>query len=268
MSIGTIIIIILALIIGYFIGKWLTSRGKWGEQKAKLELQFNKQVSELKDNFVDKEKEYLGRINEIKLQHQKAVANLDEQYKGLIKGFRQDAVSRSRSTLLGKLWEHVAPFLPKFRYNPADMKFIGSPIDYIVFDGMGDKKIDKVVFLEIKSANSTLNAQEKRLKEAINKKKVKWEEFRIEDVTNLKFEDGKSFDKDIQIQLDKIKDNIREDVEEIEEKEPSEEDIWECDSCREEFELDEREKKELEEKGKVKAKCPSCGITVTCEYED
>ncbi len=217
MALGIIILIIIALVIGYLVGKWITSREKWGEQKAKLELQFNREISVLKEDFVGKEKEYLEKINEVKLQHQKTVANLDKQYKELIKGFRKDAVTRSKSTLLGKLWEHVAPFLPKFKYNPADMKFIGAPIDYIVFDGMGEKKINKVIFLEIKSAKSKLNAQEKRLKEAIDKKKVKWEEFRIEDVTNLKFEDGKEFDKDIQIKLDKIKEDIEEDIEDIEE---------------------------------------------------
>lgn len=96
----------------------------------------------------------------------------------LIKDERKDAINRSRSSLSGKLWENVAPFLPGFKYNPNDLRFIGAPIDYIVFDGMSEKDIKKIVFLEVKSGKSSLNEQEKKLKDAIQSGKVEWDEFR------------------------------------------------------------------------------------------
>jgi predicted Holliday junction resolvase-like endonuclease len=55
---------------------------------------------------------------------------------GASEEIRKDAVNRSRSTLKGKIAEQIAPMLPEFLYNPADARFIGSPVDYIIFDGL------------------------------------------------------------------------------------------------------------------------------------
>ena len=38
---------------------------------------------------------------------------------------RNDAVGRSRSVILGELYETIAPLMPGFRYAPRDMVFIG-----------------------------------------------------------------------------------------------------------------------------------------------
>jgi predicted Holliday junction resolvase-like endonuclease len=48
---------------------------------------------------------------------------------------RKDSVNRSRYTLKGRISEQMAPLLPEFPYSPADARFIGNPIDFIVFDG-------------------------------------------------------------------------------------------------------------------------------------
>ena len=51
---------------------------------------------------------------------------------------RADAVDTSRAVLKGKIAEQMAPLLPGFlaKYNPADARFIGSPIDYLIFRNM------------------------------------------------------------------------------------------------------------------------------------
>ncbi|HHT9153957.1 MAG TPA: Holliday junction resolvase-like protein, partial [Candidatus Hypogeohydataceae bacterium YC40] len=70
------------------------------------------------------------------------------------KKIREKSVSSSRRTLVGKFIERFVPFLPDLKYSASDMHFIGQPIDYIVFDGLRDDKIKKVVFLEVKTGNS------------------------------------------------------------------------------------------------------------------
>jgi predicted Holliday junction resolvase-like endonuclease len=67
---------------------------------------------------------------------------------------RKDSVNRSRSTLKGKIAEQMAPVLPDFCFNPADARFIGSPVDYIIFDGLtrvADDKGDdvQIVFMDV-----------------------------------------------------------------------------------------------------------------------
>ena len=100
---------------------------------------------------------------------------------------RKDAIAKSRATLGGLFSEQLAPYLPDFPYSPSEVRFIGKPIDFIVFKGADSKNIDEVVFVEVKSGKSKINSHEKNLKNAIEKKRVRWEEYRIpEDVTRGK----------------------------------------------------------------------------------
>ena len=100
---------------------------------------------------------------------------------------RKDAILKSRSVLSGQFSEQLAPYLPDFQYLPTECRFMGKPIDFIVFKGMDEKKINEVVFVEVKSGNAKLTEHEKNLKETIEKKKVKWVEYRIpEDLTKKK----------------------------------------------------------------------------------
>jgi predicted Holliday junction resolvase-like endonuclease len=56
---------------------------------------------------------------------------------------RLDARNRSYGVTMGKIAEQLMPFNNKFPFNAKDARFIGSPIDLIVFDGLADG-LDKV----------------------------------------------------------------------------------------------------------------------------
>lgn len=102
-----------------------------------------------------------------------------EQLK-LIEEARADAVRRSRSVLNGQLVEQLAPVLPDFPCNPADCRFIGKPIDFIAFAGLEENdNVDEILFIEIKTNSSQLSPRERSLKEAVEKKKIRWVEFRV-----------------------------------------------------------------------------------------
>ncbi len=92
---------------------------------------------------------------------------------------RKDAIERSRSVLSGNFSEQLAPYLPDFKYSPTECRFIGKPIDLIVFKGGDQKQIEEVIFVEVKSGDSQLSGQEKNLKEVIQNKRVRWEEYKI-----------------------------------------------------------------------------------------
>ena len=92
---------------------------------------------------------------------------------------RKDAIIKSRAILGGQFSEQLAPFLPNFDNLPTECRFIGKPIDFLVFKGMDEKKISEVVFVEVKSGNAKTSPVEKSLKETIEKKRVRWEEYRI-----------------------------------------------------------------------------------------
>ena len=84
----------------------------------------------------------------------------------------------SRAVLGGQISEQIAPLLPGFPYDPADCRFIGKPIDFLIFKGMAEKNITEVIFLEVKTGSAkALSTQEKHLRDAIIEGKVKWEMF-------------------------------------------------------------------------------------------
>ena len=96
------------------------------------------------------------------------------------KSERKDAVNRSRAVLSGQMIEQVAPFLPDFPCNPADVRFVGKPIDFVAFPGAVDNKpISEILFIEVKSGNSVLSEREKEIKLAVEKGKVRYVEYRI-----------------------------------------------------------------------------------------
>lgn len=97
-----------------------------------------------------------------------------KKWEGEVDSIRADAVKRSRSVLTGTFSEQLAPYLPGFNHSPTEVRFIGKPIDFIVFEGMDEKEIKKVVFLEVKSGKSTLNAVERSLRDAVQAGKVEW----------------------------------------------------------------------------------------------
>jgi predicted Holliday junction resolvase-like endonuclease len=91
---------------------------------------------------------------------------------------RQDAIQRSQAVTLGRITEHFIPYLPDFSYNPKDARFIGSPIDFVVFDGLTDGDVRKVVFVEIKTGASNLSTRERRIRDAVRAGNVEWRELR------------------------------------------------------------------------------------------
>jgi predicted Holliday junction resolvase-like endonuclease len=92
---------------------------------------------------------------------------------------RDDAVMRSQAVTSGKVYEQLLPYLPDFPYNPRDARFLGSPTDLIVFDGLANGEVERVVFLEVKTGTSTLTMRERSVRDAIQEGRVEWLEVRV-----------------------------------------------------------------------------------------
>ncbi len=102
-----------------------------------------------------------------------------KELKEKIPEIRETAIKQSRAVLSGQFSEQIAPYMPGFPYKPAEARFIGKPIDFVIFRGMDEKKIDEVIFVEVKTGKSNLNSVERSLRNAIENKNVKWDEYRV-----------------------------------------------------------------------------------------
>lgn len=97
---------------------------------------------------------------------------------------RKDAVEKSRVVLKGQFSEQLAPYFPDFKFDPSECRFIGKPVDFVVFKGASQQEITEVIFVEVKSGNSKLSRQEKGLKKAIEEGRVSWVEYRVPEENN------------------------------------------------------------------------------------
>ncbi|MFP3265013.1 MAG: Holliday junction resolvase-like protein [Acidilobus sp.] len=95
---------------------------------------------------------------------------------------REDAARRSSAVTAGKIYEQLAPMLPGFRFNPKEVRFLGSPIDFVVFDGIEEGHQVTVRFVELKSGSSKLTDRERAVKEAVESCKVSFEVISAEEL--------------------------------------------------------------------------------------
>jgi predicted Holliday junction resolvase-like endonuclease len=65
---------------------------------------------------------------------------------------RDNAVQRSLAVTAGKVHEQLVPYLPEFGFNPKDARFLGSPVDLVVFDGLAAGEVRAWYFSRSKPA--------------------------------------------------------------------------------------------------------------------
>ena len=95
-----------------------------------------------------------------------------------LRKIRQDSVKQSQAVISGKVYEQLLPFLPEFPFSPRDVRFLGSPVDLLVFDGMDRGELKRVVFVEVKTGQAQLTPRERQLREVLKAGRVEWVEIR------------------------------------------------------------------------------------------
>ena len=78
------------------------------------------------------------RNGRIKAEYEQYIAELELEHQQALTQAQKRSVNTSRAVLKGKMAEQFAPVLPEFQYLPSDAKFMGDPVDYIIFDGYTD----------------------------------------------------------------------------------------------------------------------------------
>lgn len=127
------------------------------------------------------------RNGKIKAEYEKYIAELELEHQQALTQAQKRSVNTSRAVLKGKMAEQLAPILPEFTYLPSDAKFLGDPIDYVVFDGYSQfrdgegraEDID-VVFIDIKSGGARLTKGQQAIAQAIAAGRVRFETIRID----------------------------------------------------------------------------------------
>jgi len=153
----SMLILILALIAVYLLLKYI-------QLKVRVE-------SRARDMYEDWQAREMDRQVSEKADNLFRTWKLDEEKK-----IRQDAVKKSEAVIRGKVTEHLIPYFPDFEYNPKDARFLGTPVDFLIFDGLSEGEMNKVVFVEVKSGKTgVLSKREKLVRECIDRGRVSYE---------------------------------------------------------------------------------------------
>lgn len=82
---------------------------------------------------------------------------------------------KSSEVKTGFMAEALLPITSQFPCDPKTMRFLGSPIDFVSFDY--DKM--EITFVEVKTGDSVLNDNQRKVKKMVNEGKVKFVEVRL-----------------------------------------------------------------------------------------
>jgi len=180
---------IVALILIYNLFDTSRESDKAKQKLREMDLKMKANDAELKVIYQKWAIEELEKFKQVEIE--KVQKNAEQQYREaalvLLQKWkieeeakiRQDAINRSYSVNLGKITEHLVPFHSTFlsQFNPKDARFIGSPIDLIVFDGNADKRDNIIIYLvEVKTGNSRLTEIQQKIKAAVLKGEIRWAE--------------------------------------------------------------------------------------------
>lgn len=177
-----IISVIFALFLGFLLYLLVIARRKILE----MQVQFESEKAEIFRQAEERaSSSALAMFNEQKGSLENAY---EEKYKGKFAEWKQetegnirkDSLQKSRTVIKANVTEQLLPILPSFAYNTSDARFLGNPIDYIIFDGYTEAKdagipeIREIIFVDVKQGNASLNRVQKLIKEAVEFGRIRW----------------------------------------------------------------------------------------------
>ena len=128
-----------------------------------------------------------SRNGRIKAEYERYIAELELEHQQALAQAQKRSVNTSRAVLKGKMAEQLAPIMPQFEYLPSDAKFLGDPVDYVVFDGYTDLRDGEwrpedieIVLIDIKSGGARLTKGQVAIAQAIQAGRVRFETVRID----------------------------------------------------------------------------------------
>lgn len=160
--------------------EWRNKQDDWQQRVQKANDEFREKMVQIQHEAIQQaEKLFLDRRDEErKMLFQEAETYATRVLTDKEKEIRGDAINRSQSVIMGKVSEHFIPFLPQTgsNVNPKEFRFIGSPIDFVVFRGLYDENAEiDIFFVEVKTGASRLSDKQMRIKKAVLDKRVHWE---------------------------------------------------------------------------------------------
>ncbi len=129
-------------------------------------------------------------ILENNYQHQLDTLELEfaEEKRLAVEQAKKRSRTSQRNQIKGQLGERFTPFMGGFPYNPSDCRFLGEPIDFIIFnnlhecsDGLVPIEEVEMIIADVKTGDARLSQRQRILQYIIENGQVRFETFRVAD---------------------------------------------------------------------------------------
>lgn len=114
---------------------------------------------------------------EIQKRLKEKLKDREDKLKKRRKMATEKAQITTKAVNIGKNLEKVLPTMRDFKWTVPDSKFLGDPIDLIIFNGLSINKVKSIDFVEVKSGKASLNNHQKSIRDAIKEQKVSYKVF-------------------------------------------------------------------------------------------
>lgn len=143
---------------------------------AKAAAEMSSRVDSLLADQREKSIETLqDKVDVLTARSEETQKRLDEEHK---RNRTLHSQMKSSQVRLGKVAENMAPFLDSFPYDPEKCRFIGDPVDLIVFEP------DGIRIVEVKSGKAQLAPVQRAIRDLVAAGKVSFEVFRVNGESN------------------------------------------------------------------------------------
>jgi len=126
----------------------------------------------------DGTKPFPKKALELQKQLKEELKDREEELKKRRKLATEKAQITTKAVNIGKSLEKVLPTMRDFKWPIPDSKFLGDPIDLMVFNGLSENKVKSINFVEVKSGKARLNQHQRSIRDAIEEQKVSYKVFK------------------------------------------------------------------------------------------
>ena len=125
----------------------------------------------------DGTKPFPPELKEVQKRYEEKLKQREENLEKSKKLATERATITTTAVNVGKILEKVLPTMDDFRWALPDCRFLGDPIDLVTFNGCCQNKIESISFIEVKSGKATLSKKQRRVRDAVQDKRVLYEVF-------------------------------------------------------------------------------------------
>ena len=93
----------------------------------------------------------------------------ESEWQKKLVSLRGKIAEKQRASVKGNVAETFAPMLGDFPFKPSECKFLGDPIDYVVFEGLDERNVTGIHFVDVKADTADLSTHQRQIRDIIAK---------------------------------------------------------------------------------------------------